>query len=123
MSLRGDGYFVLVCGSRAGPRGDVMQARLAQLPRGTRIMHGGARGADRMAGVIAARLGFHVIEVPAIWRPKGVYNPRAGLERNIAMLDEKPDLVIAFHLDNSTGTQHVIDQCVVRGIPLDVVSA
>lgn len=111
---------VLVCGSRDWHRDDIIHARLAQLPRGTTIMHGGARGADRMTGVIALRLGFNVIEFPADWHKLG---RSAGYRRNLEMLDENPDLVIAFHKDNSTGTQHVINEAVKRGMDLEVISA
>lgn len=40
--------------------------------------------------------------------------------RNLAMLDEKPDLVIAFQINGSAGTQHTIDQARKRGIPVEV---
>lgn len=116
---------VLVCGSRNWHRDDLIAAKLATLPRGTTIIHGGARGADRTAATIARSLGFVVKEFRAEWHSgrRGAYNPRAGLERNLRMLDEKPDLVIAFHRDASTGTQHTIDHATARGIPVDVISA
>lgn len=108
---------VLVCGSRDWHRDDVIRARFARLPRGTTILHGGARGADKIAATAAHSLGFDVVEYPADWERFG---RSAGIRRNITMLEERPDLVIAFHKDNSTGTQHVIDQTLVRGIPLEV---
>jgi hypothetical protein len=116
---------VLVCGSRTWDRDDIVLEQLRALPPGTIVMHGGARGADRMAHVLATRLGFTVWEFPAHWHSGmfGSYNPRAGLERNLAMLDEQPDLVLAFHRDGSTGTQHVIDEAGRRGLQLVVVSA
>lgn len=109
-----------MCGSRDWHRDDIIQERLARLPRGTTVMHGGARGADRMTHIIAQRLGLDVIEYPANWQGHG---RSAGVQRNLAMLNEQPDLVIAFHLNASTGTQHVIDQAVKRGIPLEVIAA
>ena len=112
---------VLVCGSRDWWRDDIIKERLAGLPRGTTILHGGARGADRIAGTTANALGMQVREYPAEWRPDGIYDPKAGLKRNLAMLDTQPDLVIAFQLDGSTGTQHTIDNARRRGIPESVV--
>lgn len=115
---------VLVCGSRTWSRDDIIAEQLARLPRGSTIIHGGARGADRIAAAIARKLGLPVEEYPAKWHGrKGVYNPHAGLERNLVMLDRGPDLVLAFHRDNSTGTQHVISEATRRGIRLVVISA
>jgi hypothetical protein len=116
---------VLVCGSRTWHRGDVIRRMLRQLPRGTIVMHGGARGADRMAGAVATQLGFPVEVYVAAWNRQddGTYDRTAGFRRNIDMLDKQPDLVIAFHESNSTGTQHVIDETLKRGIQLLVVAA
>ena len=111
---------VLVCGSRDWHRGDIIRERLAKLPRGTVIMHGRCRGADMLADVNAKSLGFHVQVFPADWNE---YGRSAGVRRNLVMLAQKPDLVLAFHLNGSTGTQHVIDEAVKRGIPFEVFSA
>lgn len=110
-----------MCGSRAWKDAETIRRRLAELPRGTTIIHGGARGADRIAGEIAAGLGFEVAVVPAEWRPGGVYNPRAGYERNAKMLDMEPDLVLAFWIGGSTGTAHTISAAHKRGIPVEVI--
>jgi len=84
------------------------------------VIHGGARGADRLAGEVARNLGFEVIEVRPDWRPNGVYNPQAGKERNIVMLEMKPDLVLAFWKNHSTGTGHTIENATRRNIALEV---
>ena len=111
---------VLVCGSRTWKDALAIEATVRDLPRGTTIIAGGARGADRLAATIGRSLGFDVIEFPANWRPNGVYNPEAGKERNLRMLDEEPDLVIAFWDGRSTGTGHTIAQAVKRGIEVEV---
>ena len=111
---------VLVCGSRTWTNADAIRARLVELPRGTEIVHGGALGADRLAGTIALSLGFSVLEVPADWRGLG---RSAGYRRNLAMLDLRPDLVLAFWKDGSTGTGHTIDEAAKRGIPLEIFPA
>jgi len=111
---------VLVCGSRNWSDGRAIRERLRSLPRGSTVVHGGARGADRLAGEIARTLGFEVHEMPAHWFRNETFNRRAGLERNIAMLETKPDLVIAFWKDGSTGTAHTIEQATRRGIALEV---
>jgi aspartate aminotransferase-like enzyme len=116
---------VLVCGSRDWDQPMVIQHYLRQLPRvlGTQditVIHGAARGADEMAGRIADAMGYAVEEFPADWRGKG---KRAGILRNLAMLDQQPDLVLAFQRDGSTGTQHTIDEARRRGVPVKVFSA
>lgn len=109
---------VLVCGSRTYHRIPEIGRRLARLPRGSEIIHGGARGADSYAAIYARALGIPERAYPADWRGKG---KRAGILRNLAMLDEKPDLVIAFWDGQSTGTKHTIDEARRRGIPVEVV--
>ena len=112
---------VLVCGSRSWDDYVAIFNRLSELPRGTTIIHGGARGADNMAARVAARLGFEIEEFVANWRNGNHYNPRAGLERNLLMLDREPDLVIAFWRDGSTGTAHTISEARKREIPVEVI--
>lgn len=64
------------------------------LPRFAAIIHGNARGADRLAGEWARLRGIPEESYPADW---GRYGKRAGPIRNQEMLDRaKPDLVIAF---------------------------
>jgi hypothetical protein len=114
---------VLVCGSRDWTDGNAVASRLTALPgehEEITVLQGGARGADALAATVAINLGFNVRSFPANWRPGGIYNPRAGLDRNIAMLDERPDLVIAFQINGSRGTQHTIDEARKRGIPVEV---
>ncbi len=116
---------VLVCGSRVWRDGPIIRARLKQLPRGTTIIHGDCRGADKRAGLIGRQLGFTVEPYPAQWnrQPDGSYDKQAGFRRNLLMLDKQPELVLAFQIDGSTGTQHVIDEARKRGIPVEVVTA
>ena len=107
---------VLVCGSRDWHDADTITAALRRLPRGTTVIHGGARGADLLAGTIANSLGLQVVEFPADWKNFG---RSAGYRRNIAMLDENPDLVLAFWLNGSTGTAHTVREAERRGIPVE----
>jgi len=115
------------------------------------LVHGNAQGADRTAATIAAMLGFNVISIPADWKkhqykvtqvtledgsPGGQthtqtckcdintasYCKMAGIVRNIRMLDDwKPDMVIAFNRDNSSGTMHTVSEARKRGLILSVV--
>lgn len=85
------------------------------------VVHGAARGADRMAGEWArSRREEGVIELPfpADWRR---YGRAAGVLRNQRMLDEgKPDLVLAFHddIDHSRGTKDMVRRA--RGAQIEV---
>ena len=83
-------------------------------------MHGGARGADSIAGEEAKEFGLTVLAFSADWRR---YGRAAGPIRNLQMLEEgKPDLVIAFHadLDHSKGTKDMVEQARKAGIKVEV---
>jgi hypothetical protein len=112
---------VLVCGSRSWRDADRIRFKLRELPRGTVIIHGGARGADRIAAEVARALGIE--ERPYLPDWDGPDGKRAGMVRNVAMLDAKPDKVLAFWDGSSTGTAHTIDGARKRGIPVDITLA
>ncbi len=84
------------------------------------MIHGDARGADRIAGEIAANLGLAVRECPARWEEIGA---SAGRVRNRFMLDLKPDKVIAFtrSLSDSRGTLHMVKIARAAGVPVEVI--
>ena len=108
---------VLVCGSRTWRDADRIRFKLRELPRGTVIIHGGARGADRIAAEIAHALGLEERPYLPDWDTHG---KRAGMVRNVAMLDANPDKVLAFWDGASTGTAHTIKGARERGIPVDI---
>jgi len=109
---------VLVTGSRTWDDTQVIRARLEQLPEGSVIIHGGCRGADILAERIAKELGFEIMACPAKW---GEYGRAAGAIRNKYMLTEgKPDLVLAFHLNKSPGTAHMIRIAREAGVEVEV---
>jgi hypothetical protein len=116
---------VLVCGDRNWSNWVVMEKRLTTLPPGTVIVHGACRGADLMADWLAKyRLNLKVKPYPANWR---AYGKAAGPIRNRKMYDaEKPELVIAFHLDlslaTSKGTKDMIEYAYSQGTICEVHS-
>lgn len=109
---------VLVCGSRTYTNQDPVREELAKLPADAVIIHGAARGADSLAANIARDLGLQVEGYPADWDK---YGKSAGYRRNIEMLSQKPDLVIAFWDGVSPGTAHTIQEARKRGIPVNVI--
>lgn len=118
-SRRDQSLRVLVTGSREWTRRAVISLQLAKLPVGSIVMHGDARGADRIAAAIAESLDLVVEDYPADWKR---YGRKAGILRNFDMLDAKPDLVLAFWDGTSRGTKHVIEEAERRGIPIEVYS-
>jgi hypothetical protein len=111
----------LICGGRDWNDLGKVRARMERLPKDSVVIHGDARGADRMAGSVGRSLGLLVEAFPADWTRHG---KAAGPIRNRQMLDQKPDLVIAFHEDlaSSKGTLDCVSEARRRGIPVEVVS-
>lgn len=113
---------ILICGDRNWNDYWVIYDVLSKLDRNLIIIHGAARGADTMAGIIAKNLGFKdVISFPAKWTK---YGKSAGPIRNRQMLNENPDLVIAFHndIENSKGTKDCIEEAEKRNIQVQLIS-
>lgn len=113
---------VLVCGSRrfTDPfrASLVIDQRIQNLPSGTTVIHGGALGADQIAAESATRSGHLVQAFYADWDTHG---KKAGVMRNLAMLDEKPEFVLAFWDGKSKGTLHTISEARRRRIPVEIV--
>ena len=83
---------------------------------GVVIIHGGARGADTLAGKWAHARGHLCVVIPANWH---LYGKRAGHIRNGWLLDLNPDLVIA--LPGGVGTANMVKQTKQRGVLLYAV--
>lgn len=114
---------LLVCGSRDWTDAKLIKAELLSV-RPTEVIHGAARGADILAGLVARSLGIPVVEYPANWREHG---HAAGPIRNRVMLEAKPDAVVAFkdRFDDtmrSGGTEHMVSIALRAGVPVKVVS-
>ena len=111
---------VIVCGSRRWSDRQRIADRLGDLPPDTTIVHGGARGADRIAEQEAQKWGLLVETHLPRYDLHGV--KRAPLIRNIDMAEAGADLCIAFWDGRSTGTAHMMTQAREHGIPVEVVS-
>ena len=114
------GPTILVTGSREWTDRFTIFSALRQYPTCRLLIHGNARGADRIAAEIAEHLGFKIKSVPAQWDR---YNKAAGAIRNRVMLDLNPDLVLAFHsnLAVSKGTKDCVEEAQRRKIPVRLI--
>lgn len=125
---------VLVCGGRYFTDGVAVSEYLtrhygALLP-GLVIIHGNAKGADRLADRWAKNHGLKPLTFPAAWydltQPGAViktradgtkYDVLAGFRRNQQMLDEgKPDVVVAFR--GGDGTDDMVKRAQAAGVPV-----
>jgi hypothetical protein len=113
---------VLITGSRSWD--DIITIRHALIafdhPDGVTLVSGNCpEGADVMCERIAEALGWTVERHPAKWRDeRGVYRKSAGFIRNREMALLGADVCLAFHRNNSKGTQHMINLCNKHGIPV-----
>jgi len=81
------------------------------------IVHGGARGADKMAGKFARQYGIPEVIVPAQWDH---YGKSAGPVRNKWMVDIiQVDEVLAF--PGGSGTAHMVELAKRLGIKVTEV--
>lgn len=112
---------VLVCGGRTysdyGKLCEVLDHQ-DQLGRILLLIHGGAQGADTLAGMWAVDRGVNVKVYPANW---GQYGRSAGPKRNQQMLEDgQPDLVVAF--PGGTGTADMVRRSRGASVPVWVVA-
>jgi len=103
---------VLICGDRNYKDWMKVREYLDTISRTTIIIHGGAKGADSIAGNLGKYLNMKVIKYSADWDK---YGNAAGILRNQQMLDEEhPDLIVYFHkdLENSKGTKDMVTRAI-----------
>lgn len=108
---------VLICGSREWSDGWAIWDRIKDAwPTDTEILVGDARGADAFAATGAEEAMYEVRVFKANWST----GRSAGIERNLRMLDQCPDLVLAFWVGDSPGTRHTLTEAKKRAIPCEV---
>lgn len=109
---------VLITGSReweASILAPFLRAAFTTLPTNAVIVHGGAAGADTIAGDVAMDMGFTVERYPADWKRFG---RGAGPVRNQAMVDLGADVCFAAPLGKSPGTRDCMRRARQAGIPV-----
>lgn len=85
------------------------------------IVSGGAKGADTLAERYAMENKIKMKRLTPKWRnEKGVYNPRAGFERNKEIVSSS-DHVVAFWDNKSAGTRDSINHAKRLDKRLDVI--
>lgn len=117
---------ILVTGSRNWTDrvtiGNALQKAVLDLPwdgisEHVTVVHGGARGADTYADVVARTFGFHVEVHPADWQREG---KAAGPLRNARMVALGADVCLAFPLGIAAGTRHCMRLAEKAGIPVKI---
>lgn len=115
---------VLVTGARDWTNYGVIEEVLSAdfLKTADHLIVGDCRGADYFATVFARENDWTVDVFEADWDTHGL---KAGPLRNILMVKQKPDIVLAFHddLPNSKGTKHCVITAVKADIPVYVTNS
>lgn len=108
---------VIITGSRKWDNPDMIFNALYKLEKrygdDLLILEGGAKGADMWARVFCKQLKIKFQTFEADWEQFG---RRAGMIRNRRMLEENPDLVIAFPLPRSIGTYGMMEIAEKAGV-------
>lgn len=87
----------------------------------TQVISGGCRGADKISAEVAEELRIPCRVFPAEWDKHG---KAAGPIRNAEMLEENPDLVLAFHdnIESSKGTKDMVRRAKDKGFKVVLAS-
>lgn len=107
---------VLVTGSREWTSKKLITHELTKIGLGpdfTLVYGACPRGADTIAAKVAKELGWTLEPHPANWKK---YGRAAGFQRNKEMVNSKPDLCLAFIINNSQGASHTSDLSVKASI-------
>lgn len=111
---------ILITGSRDYTDRDTIRQALMRAGRDARVhpqsvtvVHGGARGADRIAGELAREFGCMVEVHRADWDR---YGKAAGHRRNAEMVALGADVCLAFPLGESRGTRGCVALAEKAGI-------
>jgi len=101
---------VAVVGSR-GAKGQIAGKIVDELPKGcTEIVSGGAAGVDSIAEMVAKKMN---IPLKVFLPDYDLYGKMAPLIRNAQIVDYA-DFILAFWDFESTGTQHIISECIKK---------
>ena len=105
-----DDFYVVICGSRSFNDYAALKEFCDYILSNTTktyfitVISGAAKGADTLGERYAEEKGYTCKQFPADW---GAHGRAAGFRRNEQML-EQADGVIAFSVNESKGTEHMI---------------
>lgn len=108
---------IIVCGSRDWNDEETIGVWLMQAARhAARIVHGGCRGADEIAGMFAGKLGLEVVVYPANW----ALGPLAGPTRNKHMVETERErarrgFAFSWHVPGASVVTRGTGDCVLLG--------
>lgn len=125
---------IIITGSRGWNDRKRIEDRLFFVPGDSTIVHGHARGVDRMAEQEALKAGLLIEAHPAQWnqhgdmndvlpcscRPESSHCRLAGFRRNELMASLGADLCLAFWDGKSHGTMDMMERAARYGIPIEV---
>lgn len=114
---------IIVCGGRKFDDRALMARvldRVVEQKGDIFVIHGGAEGADKLAGEWAASRGMPCAEVGALW---DFFGNAAGPIRNGWMLLLKPVGVVAFRGGSGPGTANMCEQARKESIPVMEITA
>lgn len=111
---------VAIVGSREYPALGRVEAAVRDLPDGTIVVSGGARGVDDAAERCARARGLTVVLHRAEWQRDGRLDRGAGYARNHRIVADA-DRVLAFWDGRSRGTTHTVSLAVAAGKPVTVI--
>lgn len=115
-----DAVRIIFCGGRDFSDELLVYATLADFdPDDIVVVHGAARGADRITGRLARKMGFRVEEYPAEWDRFG---KRAGYLRNLQMAS-LPGVAHVIAFPGGVGTKMMTEIAEQRGIAVTEVTA
>lgn len=110
--------WAVVCGGRDYADRDALFHALDRLCERIELLgirHGGATGADALAGLWAREKGIPEDAQPADWRAHG---KAAGPRRNAAMLTTAPRPVCVVAMRGGAGTADLVRQAEAAGLPV-----
>lgn len=116
---------ILICGDRNWTDESLISMALtAYIPLAGKdavVIHGDARGADKLGARAATKLGLKVIAFPADW---GTFKRGAGPIRNQIMIEQEPSIILAFHdhIRMSHGTVDMLVRARKNGTPYNLYS-
>lgn len=112
---------VMVTGSRTYSNQEKVRYALKEIDNlykgSITLIHGGAKGADFLADREAQILGWGIRTFHADWETHG---KKAGPMRNQEMINERPNIVLAFPGENSIGTWDAVRRAKKAGIRVEV---